>query len=67
MPTFIMWLPWRLRVLVFKDSDQHFGYKLYQAENFGIKLVSDCTLEMLLDNADDPNTNKLIKCLVTQF
>ena len=24
-------------------------------------------LEMLLDNADDPNTNKLIKCLVTQF
>ena len=54
-------------VLVFIDSDQNFGYKLYQSENFGFELVSDGYLEMLLDNADDPNTNKLIKCVVTQF
>ena len=67
MPTFIMWLPWRLLVLVLTDSDQNFGYKLYQIENFGLKLVSDGNLEMLLDNADDPNTNKLIKCVDTQF
>ena len=60
MPTLIMWLPWRLLVLVFTDSDQNFGYKLYQIENFGRKLVSDGNLEMLLDNADDPNTYKLI-------
>ena len=67
MPTLIMWLPGRLLVLVFTDSDQNFGYKLYQIENFGLKLVSDGDLEMLLDNADDPNTNKLMKCVVTQF
>ena len=60
MPTLIMRLPWRLLVLVFTDSDQNFGYKLYQIENFGLKLVSDGNLEMLLDNADDPNTNKLM-------
>ena len=64
---FEMWLPWRLLVLVFTDSDQNFGYKLYQIENFGLKLVSDGNLEILLYNADDPNTNKLIKCVVTQF
>ena len=61
MPTLIMWLPswpWRLLVLVFTDSDQNFGYKLYRSENFGLELVSDGNLEMLLDNADDPNTNK---------
>ena len=72
MPTLIymrvyMRLPWRLLVLVFTDSDQNFGYKLYQIENFGLKLVSDGNLEILLDNSDDPNTNKLIKCVVTQF
>ena len=67
MPTLNMWLPWRRLVLVFIDSDQNFGYKLYQSENFGLELVSDGNLEMLLDNADDPNTNKLIKCFVTQF
>ena len=67
MPALIMWLPWRLLVLVFTDSDQNFGSKLYQSENFGLELVSDGNLEMLLDNADDPNTNKLIKCVVTQF
>ena len=53
MPTLIMWLPWHLLVLVFTDSDQNFGYKLYQSENFGLKLISDGNLEMLLDNADD--------------
>ena len=67
MPTVIMWLPWRLLVLVFTDCDQNFGYKLYESENFELELVSDGNLEMLLDNADDPNTNKLIKCVVTQF
>ena len=36
-------------------------------ENFGLKLVSDGNLEILLDNADDANTNKLIKYVVTQF
>ena len=51
----------------FTNSDQNFGYKLFQIENFGLKVVSDGNLEMLLDNADDPNTNKLIKCVVTQF
>ena len=54
-------------MLDFTDSDQNFGYKLYQIENFGLKLVNDGNLEMLLDNADDPNTNKLIECIVTQF
>ena len=63
MPTLIMWLPCHLLVLVFTDSDQNFGYKLYQIENFGLKLVSDGNLEMLLDNADDSNTDKLIKCV----
>ena len=63
LPTLIMWLPRRLLVLVFTDSDQNFWYKLYQIENFGLKLVSDGNLEMLLGNADDPNTNKLIKCV----
>ena len=71
MPTLIMWLPWRLPVLVFTDSDQIFGYKLYQClsqiENFGLKLVSDGNLEMLMDNTDDPNKNKLIKYIVTQL
>ena len=67
MPTLIMWLPWRLLVLVFTDSDQNFGYKLNQIENFGLKLVSDGNIEMLLDNAGDPNTNKLMKCVVTLF
>ena len=67
MPTLIMWLPWRLLVLVFTDSDQNFWYKLYQIENFGLKLVSDGKIEILLDNADDANTNKLIKYVVTQF
>ena len=67
MPTLIMWLPWRLLVLVFTDSDQIFGCKLYQIENFGLRLVSNGNLEMLMDNTDDPNTNKLIKYVVTQF
>ena len=59
MPSFIMLLPWRLLVIVFTNSDQNFWYKLYQIENFGLKLVSDGSLEILLDNADDANTNKL--------
>ena len=67
MPTLIIWLPWRLLVLVFTDSDQNFWYKLYQIENFVVKLVSDGNLEILFDNADDANTNKLIKYVVTQF
>ena len=67
MPTLIVWLQWRLLVFVFTNMDQNFEYKLYQIENFGLKLVSDGNLEMLLGNADDPNTNKLIKCVVTQF
>ena len=67
IPTLIMWLLWRLFVLVFTDSDQNFWYKLYQIENFELKLVSDGNLEILLDNADDANTNKLIKYVVTQF
>ena len=65
MPTLIMWLPSRL--LVLHDSDQNFWYKLYQIENFGFKLVSDGNLQILLDNADDPNTIKLIKYVVSQF
>ena len=67
MPTLIMWLLWRLLVLVFTDSDQNFWYKLYQIENFGLKLVSGGNLEILLHNADDANTNNLIKYIVTQF
>ena len=67
MPTLIMWLPWRLLVLVFTDNEQNFGYKLYQSENLGLDLVSDGNLEMLLDNTNDQNTNKLIKYVVTQF
>ena len=54
-------------MLVFTDSDQNFGFKLYQIENFELKLFSDGNLEMLLYNADDPNTIKLINCIVTQF
>ena len=54
-------------MLVFTDSDQNLGFKLYQIENFELKLVSDGNLEMLLYNADDPNTSKLIKYVVTQF
>ena len=50
-------------MLVFTDSDQNFGYKLYQIENLGLKLVSEGNPEMLLDNADDPNTNNFIKCV----
>ena len=61
-----MWLPWRLLVLVFTDSDQNFRYKLYQIENLGFKLVGDGDLEILLDNADDANTNKLIKYSVLE-
>ena len=53
MPTLIVWLLWHLLVLVFTDSDQNLWYKLYQIENFGLKLVSDGNLEILLDNADD--------------
>ena len=56
-----MWLPWRLLVLVFTDSNQNFWYILYQIQNLGSKLVSDGDLEILLDNADDVNTNKLVK------
>ena len=65
IPTLIMWLPWRLLVLVFTDSDQNFRYKLYQIENLGFKFASYGNLEILLDNADDANTNKLIKYVVT--
>ena len=67
MPALIMRLSWRLLVLVFTDSDQNFWYKWYQIENFGLKLVSDGNLEILLDNSDDANTNKLIKYVVTQI
>ena len=52
-------------MLVFTDSDQNCLYKLYQIENVGFKFVSDGDLEILLDNVDDANTNKLIKCVVT--
>ena len=65
MPTLIMWLPWRLLVLVFTDSDQNFWCKLYQIENLWSKLVSDGDLEILLDNSDDVNTNELVKYVVT--
>ena len=65
MPTLIMWLPRRLLVLVFTDSDQNFWYKLYQIEKLGFKLVSDSDLETLVDNTDDANINKLIKFVVT--
>ena len=57
MPTLIMWLPWRLLVLVFTDSDQKFWYKWYQ-----IDMVS---LEYCCDNADDANTNVLVTYFVT--
>ena len=56
MPTLIMSLPWSMLTLVFTDSDQNLRYKLYQMESFGLKLVSDGNLEILLDNADDANT-----------
>ena len=62
MPTLIVWL---LLVLVFIDSNQNFWYKFYQIENLGFKLVSDGDPEILLDNADDANTNKLIKYVLT--
>ena len=65
MPTLIMWLPWRLLVLVFTDSDQNFWCKLYQIENLWSKLVSDGDLEILLDNSNDANTNELVKYVVT--
>ena len=52
-------------MFVFTDSGQNFWYKLYQIENLGFKLVSDGDSEILLDNADDANTNKLIKNVVT--
>ena len=65
MPTLIMWLPWRLLVLVFTDSDQNFWCKLYQIENLWSKLVSDGDLEILLDNTNDANTNELVKYVVT--
>ena len=57
MPTLIVWLLWHLLVLVFTNSDQNFWYKLYQIENLRFKLVSDGDLEILMDNADDANTN----------
>ena len=50
---------------VLSDSHQNFWYKLHQIENSGFKLVSDGDLEILLDNADDANTNKLLKYVVT--
>ena len=50
-----------------KKKKKTFWYKLYQIENFGLKLVGDGNLEILLDNADDASTNKLIKCVVTQL
>ena len=65
MPTLIMWLPWRLLVLVFTDSDQNFWCQLYQIENLWSKLVSDGDLEILLDNSDDVNKNELVKYVVT--
>ena len=65
MPTLITWLPWRLFVLVFTDSDQNFWCKLYQIETLWSKLVSDGDLEILLDNSDDLNTDELVKYLVT--
>ena len=37
---------------------------MYQIENLGFKLVSDGDLKILLDNADDANTNKLIEYVV---
>ena len=52
-------------MFVFTNSGQNFWYKLYQIENLGFKLVSDGDPEILLDNADDANTNKLIKNVVT--
>ena len=52
-------------MLVLTDSDQNFWYKLYQIENLGFKLISDGDLEILLDDVDDANTNKLIKYVVT--
>ena len=65
MSTLIMWLPWRLLVLVFTDSDQNFWCKLYQIENLWSKLVSDGDLKILLNNSDDVNTNELVKYVVT--
>ena len=65
MPTLIMWLPWRLLVLVFTDSDQNFWCKLYQIQNLWSKLVSDGDLEILLDNSDDVNKNELVIYVVT--
>ena len=50
---------------VFTNSDQNFGYKLYQIENLGSNLVCDGDLEILLDNSDDVNTNELVKYVVT--
>ena len=67
MPTLIMWLPWRLLVLVFTDSNWNFWYKLYQIGNIWLKVVSDGNLEILLDDADDANTNNFIKYVITQF
>ena len=58
-------IPRRLLVFVFTNGDQNFWYKLYQIENLGFKLFSDGDLEILLDNADDANINKLIKNVVT--
>ena len=59
MSTLIMWLPWRLLVLVFTESDQNFWCKLYQVENLWSNLISDGDLEILLDNSDDVSTNEL--------
>ena len=61
MPTLIMWLPWRLLVLVFTDSDQNFWDNLYQIENSGLKLVSDGDLEILFDKADDASCHSVLE------
>ena len=68
MPTLIAWFTVASACACFHRqwvSDQNFWYKLYQIENLGSKFDSDGDLEILLDNADDANTNKLIKYVVT--
>ena len=44
---------------------QQWPKPLIQIVNLGLKLASDGSLEILLDNADDANTNRLIKYVVT--
>ena len=67
MPTLIMWLPWCLLVLVFTEQWPELLIQIVSNWEFGLKLVSDGNLEILLDNGDDANTSKLIKYIVTQF